>query len=79
MGHYDMCRAMDETDSIKIKDKQIKALEKKVKKKKQLIVYDDYSGALKLKIARKSKLLTYKMNTGSQWTISFKKSVVNQD
>jgi len=72
MGHYDMSRSMDDIDSIKITDKMIKNLEKEVKKKKEILVFDDDSGALKLKIARKSKLLTYEMNTGSHWTIFMK-------
>ena len=71
MGHYDSCIYSDEAENKKITEKMIKNLEKKVQKNK-LIVYDDYQGMLNIRIARKSKILSYKNISPTSWEIFLK-------
>jgi hypothetical protein len=72
MGHYDYHYASDEVSKVEITDEMVRELEKEVKDKKKVIVYDDFNGVLKTAIARKSKILTYEWNS-SRCEITLKK------
>ena len=58
MGHYDDIRYYEEARSDGFTEKDLIALEKEVKEKNKIVVYDDYIGMKKVIMAQNSEILS---------------------
>lgn len=70
MGHYDFCYAFDESYKIELTKDMVEQLEKQVLENGgYLIVFDDTIGVTNIRLASKSKKLSYYDLDGSRWKI----------
>lgn len=70
MGHYDDVRYMEEARRDGYTKEELEALEKEVKEKGKINVYDDYDGMKKVMMARDSYTLVSN-SSGTMFTIEY--------
>lgn len=58
MGYYDDVRYINEARKAGFTNEELLSLEKEVKERKEIMVYDDYEGMKKVLMARKSNILS---------------------